>query len=142
MRKTDLRNGDIVVTRDGSLGVVILDENNEKILFQLDGMDSLENYSDDLQNDFLGMTELDVMEIHHDACFLDFMLGEPVPDIIRENGWHRPDEEEKKKLFEHADEFREEEVEDLKKRIIEVPVESVTDSTELLSVKKDSLESI
>ena len=99
MRKTDLRNGDIVVTRDGSLGVVILDENNEKILFQLDGMDSLENYSDDLQNDFLGMTELDVMEIHHDACFLDFMLGEPVPDIIRENGWHRPDEEERKNFL-------------------------------------------
>lgn len=130
MRKTELRNGDIIVTRDGSLGVVILDEDNAKILFQLDGMDSLENYSDDLRNEFLGMTELDVMQIHHDACFLDFMLGEPVPDIIRENGWHRPNEEERKRLFEYADEFREEEIEDLKKRIIEVPIESVTDSTD------------
>lgn len=97
MRKTDLVNGDIVVTRDGSLGVVILDENNAKILFQLDGMDSLENYSEDLKNDFLGMTELDVMEIHHKAHFLDFVLGEPMPDITRDHRWHRPDEKGKKK---------------------------------------------
>lgn len=119
MRKTDLKNGDIVVTRDGSLGVVILDENNAKILFQLDGMDSLENYSDDLRNDFLGMTELDVMEIHHEACFLDFMLGEPVPDITRDNGWHRPDEEERKRLFDQ-EELQDETVEELKGRIIDV----------------------
>lgn len=120
MRKTDLRNGDIVVTRDGSLGVVILDENNAKILFQLDGMDSLENYSDDLRNDFMGMKELDVMEIHHEACFLDFMLGEPIPDISRDNSWHRPDEEERKRLFDQEENLEDESIEDLKGRIIEV----------------------
>lgn len=84
---------------------ISLDEDNAKILFQLDGMDSLENYSADLRNDFLRMTELDVMEIHHKAHFLDFVLGEPMPDITRDHRWHRPDEKGKKRLFEQEEEL-------------------------------------
>lgn len=116
MHKKNLRNGDIIVTRDGSLGVVILDDDNEKILFQLDGMDSLENYNDDLIHDFLDMTELDVMEIYHDACFLDFMIGTAIPDIVRQDDWHRPTEEERTSVMEFDEEMRNEWIEELKKQ--------------------------
>ena len=48
MKKEELMNGSIVVTRGGYLGVVIRDEDDGYILYQKIGIDDLADFNDDL----------------------------------------------------------------------------------------------
>ena len=77
--KSDLRTGDIVVTRDGSLGVVILDTNI--ILYQNNGFDDLDLFTEDLMSDD-ECRQCDIMEVYdgHEGAigFLDYNGCDPI----------------------------------------------------------------
>lgn len=89
--KKDLKTGDIVVLRDGELGVVIVEK--EVILFQNNGMDYLDEYEDDLLlNRELNVPECDIMQVlrgWYDSAisFLDPYDGEMVFERVDDIGF-------------------------------------------------------
>ena len=48
MKKEDLRNGDIIVLREGELGIYL--ETSRVIVYQTNGMDDIDMFDDDLRN--------------------------------------------------------------------------------------------
>jgi len=93
MKKNELKNGDITVFRNGSLGVVILKENCGYILFSDKGYEDLENYTEDMmyeypegENDFC-----DIMQVYRDnggICFYSYTDGTLV--FERDTNWENP----------------------------------------------------
>ena len=88
--KKDLKNGDIVITRGGEPGVVILDK--QIIIYKNDGYDEFDMYTDDLMSDD-DEREWDIMQVYQGSnnfSFLDYN-GE-IPVFVREE---EPDLSEK-----------------------------------------------
>ena len=86
MRKTftkkDLRNGDIVVTRSGEPGVAILDK--EIIIYQNDGFDMFELFTDDLMSND-DVRQCDIMKVYQEDSLFGFLdLDGMIPVFERE----------------------------------------------------------
>lgn len=69
MTKEDLKHGNVIETREGFRYFYIKDKNNyyDGLLFNLDGKDfdlSINNYSDDLTYDYMGLHYLDIMKVY------------------------------------------------------------------------------
>lgn len=85
MKKTDLMTGDIVVTRNGELGVIILEK--DIILYQNSGMDSLSMFTDDMLSEE-GETDWDIEKVYRAEggsaiSFYDYKDCDPIYE--REN---------------------------------------------------------
>ena len=96
LEKKDLRTGDIVVLRNGSIGVVILESNI--ILYQKDGYDDLDYFSDDLKDITDDDRRFDIMEVYRNSGpigFLDYKDSDPI--------FERDDEEETEQGTERID---------------------------------------
>ena len=99
MKKEELTNGSIVVTRDGYLGVVIKydDGDGGYILYQEIGMDDLDLFNDNLTSE--DGEAWDIMEVFGDLSgtysFYNIESSNPNPDWSRENGWQRPTPKER-----------------------------------------------
>lgn len=77
MKKSDLLTGDIVVTRGGELGVVILEK--DIILYQTSGFDDLDLFTEDLMS-VDECRNCDIMEVYSSIGpigFLDYKDDEP-----------------------------------------------------------------
>lgn len=80
IKKSELMTGDIVVTRTGSLGVVILEKNI--ILYQNSGYDELDLFTDNMLSDD-DCRDCDIMEVYRAPGgaaigFLDYNDDEPL----------------------------------------------------------------
>lgn len=87
--KQDLLTGDIVVTRCGQLGVIILEK--DIILYQNAGMDVLSMYTDDLQDetDEVEGADWDIMEVYRAEgggaiSFYDYKDCDPIYERVVE----------------------------------------------------------
>lgn len=92
MKKQDLRNGDIVLTRGGELGVVILDL--EYVLYQNIGMDDLILFTDDLLADGLER-DFDIMEVYRGCSFIDLEDEMPIYQRLDDAGIQEIEEQYK-----------------------------------------------
>ena len=98
MKKSELMNGDIVVTRSGEVAVVIYNDTEKYLLYQNSGWESLGDYDDNMV--YLYSREEEgfdaIMQIYRATCvgFLDFEEEEPIYE--REYTWTRPGEDEKR----------------------------------------------
>lgn len=119
MKKEELMNGDIVVTRDGYLGVVIRDGDNrlnDRILYQEIGWDDLDSFRDDLTSEYDG-EDGDIMEVYRSVnSFLEIDGDDPMPDWSREIGWQRPTAEERKAREEEREKQRLEMLEEMRQQ--------------------------
>lgn len=100
MKKEEFKNGDIIVFRNGDLGLYL--QEWEIILFQEDGYDELDDYNDALEyepaydeNDH----DYDMMQIFRDPfggppSFFDYEENMLVYE--RDRNWRRPGKEERK----------------------------------------------
>lgn len=93
MTKKDLLTGDIIVNRSGYLGVVLKDE--DTVLYQLIGSDSLSEFNDDLTFDDEDYRDGDIMQVYRDSSFFDVDNNEDCPIFQRDYLWHRPSKEER-----------------------------------------------
>ena len=93
MTKKDLLTGDIIVNRSGYLGVVL--KNEDTILYQLIGSDSLSEFNDDLTFDDEDYRDGDIMQVYRDSSFFDVDNNEDCPIFQRDYLWHRPSKEER-----------------------------------------------
>lgn len=96
MTKKELRTGDVIVNREGYLGVVLKDE--EYILYQEIGMDYLDEFDDDLVYNDDDYRNGDIMEVYRGCSFLDYEDG----DIVwqRDKEWICPTAEERRERCE------------------------------------------
>ena len=78
MTKKDLMTGDIIVNRGGYLGVVLKED--DKVLYQYIGSDSLSDFNDDLTFDDEDYRDGDIMEVYRGISFLDVENNEDAPD--------------------------------------------------------------
>lgn len=97
MKKNELMTGDIVVMRSGLLGVVIRNAQEDYLLYQSNGLESLEDYDDDMNWLYGSGDDSDsVMLIYRNEYgaigFNDFEDIEPIYE--RDYNWVRPTEEE------------------------------------------------
>lgn len=60
MTKQELRDGMIIETRDGKIGLVL-----SGYIYYDDGYDELENYNDDLTTGYCDIKELDIVNVYH-----------------------------------------------------------------------------
>ena len=93
MTKKDLLTGDIIVNRSGYLGVVLKDE--DTVLYQLIGSDSLSEFNDDLTFDDEDYRDGDIMQVYRDSSFFDVDNNEDCPIFQRDYSWLRPSKEER-----------------------------------------------
>lgn len=85
MTINELKNGNIILNRQGTPGVVI---NEDYIIYQNRGMDWLDNFFEDLSYFDGDRTEFDIMEVYEQGCFSDYMDYTRV--WKRNENWHRP----------------------------------------------------
>ena len=93
MKKEDLRNGDIIVLREGELGIYL--ETSRVIVYQTIGMDDIDMFDDDLRN-IENEPEYDIMRVYRGdwaISFLDYDDDDPIYE--RDETWERPSEEER-----------------------------------------------
>lgn len=88
MKKTNLKNGDIIVNREGYLGIVILDE--ERIIYQFNGSDYLFDFNEDLTLIDDQYSNGDIMEIYRGTDFYEVNLNQEKPLYQRDTSWQRP----------------------------------------------------
>lgn len=92
MTKKDLLTGDIIVNRGGYLGVVLKED--ESVLYQYIGSDSLSEFNDDLTFDDEDYRDGDIMEVYRHCSFLDIENEDDIPIYARDPKWRRPTKEE------------------------------------------------
>ena len=114
MTKKDLMTGDIIVNRGGYLGVVL--KENDSILYQLIGSDSLSDFNDDLTFDDASYREGDIMQVYRDSSFLDVDNGDAAPVYQRDFSWHRPSNEERKACEKALEEERQKNLAEMRKK--------------------------
>lgn len=115
MTKKDLRTGDIIVTRNGELGVVL--EEEEIILYQFDGSDMLDEFKDDLTYEDEDYTDCDIMEVYRGNTFFDVDNDDDVPIYQRDPDWVRPSKEEMEARRKALEEEHKREFEEMQKDI-------------------------
>ena len=98
MRKNELENGDIIVLRDGELGLYLAEA--EAFIYQESGSDDVDTtYNDDLTDIFYG-PEFDVMQVYRSwigvLSFRDYENGRLV--FERDAAWKRPSKEEREAM--------------------------------------------
>ncbi len=80
--KKDLRNGDIVVTRGGEPGVVILDK--QIIIYKNDGYDEFDMFTDNLMSDD-DERQCDIMQVYQGSNHFSFLdYNDEIPAFVRE----------------------------------------------------------
>lgn len=101
MKKSDLRNGDLIVNAEGDLGVVIVDL--ERIFYQNNGSEFLDSFDEDLTlvERFYDST---IMQVYRDLDFYEVENEDGNPIYERDCKWRRPTKEE----MEENDRIREE----------------------------------
>ena len=119
MKKEELVNGSIVVTREGYLGVVIKNDGEGYILYQEIGMDDLDLFNEDLTSEADG-EEWDIMEVYGSHLgvysFYDVEHNHPDPDWTRETGWERPTAEEREARAAEFEKQRLQQVEEMRRQ--------------------------
>lgn len=113
MTKKDLLTGDIIVNRGGYLGVVLKDE--DTILYQLIGSDSLFEFNDDLTFDDEDYRDGDIMQVYRGNTFLDVENDEGMPIYQRDFYWQRPSKEEIEAREKTFEEQRQKKLEEMRK---------------------------
>ena len=102
MKLADLRNFDLVVLRDGSLGIVLEKDNDVFILYQEGGYDDADEIFDEDLKDYCNGPEYDIMQVYRTDCcgILCDVTYEDDGDLIfeRDENWVRPSEEEREKI--------------------------------------------
>ena len=96
MKKNELRNGDIVITRDGYVGVVIKTESEEYIMYANEsGYDSLDDYNEDMIHEY-DPGDPDIMQVYRTdsgiCSFMDYDDFEPIYE--RDYTWIKPSKEQ------------------------------------------------
>ena len=102
MKLADLRNFDLVVLRDGSLGIVLEKDDDVYILYQEGGCDDADETFDEDLKDFCNGPEFDIMQVYRTDCcgILCDVTYEDDGELIfeRDENWVRPSEEEREKI--------------------------------------------
>ena len=97
MKKNELRNGDIVILRDGAIGFYRVDE--DVIIYQKSGYDSVDDMFDDDLRSFDGEAEFDIMQVYRAESgvisFTDYEDGDLI--FERDEAWIGPEKEGKEK---------------------------------------------
>lgn len=114
MTKKDLMTGDIIVNRGGYLGVII--KENDSVLYQRIGSDSLSDFNDDLSFDEASYRDGDVMQVYRDSSFLDIENDDAIPVYQRDFSWHRPSDEERKSREKALEEERQKNLAEMRKK--------------------------
>ena len=114
MTKKDLMTGDVIVNRGGYLGVVL--KENDSILYQLIGSDSLSDFNDDLTFDDASYRDGDVMQVYRDISFLDIENDEAAPVYQRDFSWHRPSKEEREAREKALEDERQKNLDEMRKK--------------------------
>lgn len=132
MKKNELRNGDIVITRDGYMGVVIKGESEDYILFkECFDYDFLFNYDEDMihEDDPEEGTIMKVYRSNSEICgFISYEDGDLV--FERDTAWIRPTKEEREAREEAKRIAREKEMAEMKKRREEAQKHLITIMTQ------------
>lgn len=81
--KKDLLTGDIVVTRCGELGVVLAEQ--EYILYQNDGLDFLDMFTDDLIFEEDDDRRWDIMKVYRGGALSFYDYDDVIPVYERED---------------------------------------------------------
>lgn len=113
MTKKDLMTGDIIVNRSGYLGVILKDE--DTVLYQLIGSDSLSEFNDDLTFDDEDYRDGDIMQVYRGNTFLDVDNNEEAPIYQRDYSWHRPSKEEREAYEKALEEERQKNLDEMRK---------------------------
>lgn len=92
MTKENLLTGDIIVNREGYLGIVIKELNT--IYYQAIGSDPLDDFGNDLKYIFDDDENSDIMEVYRHCSFLDIDNEDNIPIYARDPKWHRPTKDE------------------------------------------------
>lgn len=83
MKKKDLLSGDIIMQRDGELGIVLVED--DCILFQRYGKDELSFFNDDLTYlDNCEENEEDIIRVYRDCSFYDIQCNHVEPIFKRD----------------------------------------------------------
>ena len=113
MTKKDLMTGDIIVNRSGYLGVILKDE--DTVLYQLIGSDSLSEFNDDLTFDDVDYRDGDIMQVYRGNSFLDVDNDEDFPVYQRDFSWQRPTNEEREAHERRLEEKRQKNLYEMRK---------------------------
>ena len=93
MKKEDLRNGDIIVLREGELGIYL--ETSRVIVYQTAGMDDIDMFDDDLRS-IDKESDFDIMRVYRGDWAISFYdYDDDAPIFERDETWERPSEEER-----------------------------------------------
>lgn len=108
MKLNELKNGDIIVMRDGYTGIVLYSEAEKYILLPDAGFEFLVMYNDDMT--YESMHESDIMLVYrpdkYDRDPVTFQnIEERYPLYVRDENWHRPTKEE---ILAHEEQIRKE----------------------------------
>lgn len=129
MKREELRNCDLVVLRDGSLGI-ILERNDEVfILYQEMGFDILDLHYDEDMKEVMDGPEYDIMQVYHsDYGIVSFATYEDDGDLVfeRDENWVRPSEEERAEIDRKRREALEQESARLHERALKTKVNVIT----------------
>lgn len=149
MKKEELMNGSIVVTRGGYLGVVIRDEDDGYILYQKIGIDDLADFNDDLTSK--DGEDWDIMEVYGDrfncCSFRAIDHDDPNPVWFREYDWHHPTAEEReareaeweKKRLQMVEEMRRQEEARMREVYISVITQCCLGSRAKVQITRDDV---
>lgn len=96
MTEKDLRTGDVVLQRDGNIGMYIEKNDDGFIVYQSTGYDFIDQFNDGDLTDASGESEFDIMQVYReDDGVLDFLYYEDGELIFeRDAAWTRPSAEE------------------------------------------------
>ncbi len=140
MKKEEFKNGDIIVFRNGDLGVFLKEW--ETILYQEDGYDYLEDFNDALEYELADDENdhsFDIMEVFRPwfggaPSFFDHEENELV--YVRDKKWRRPSAEERRAAREALEAARAAQKEENQKRMAAAreKMEEMRKSGELLTV--------
>lgn len=123
MTKKDLMTGDIIVNRSGYLGVILKDE--DTVLYQLIGSDSLSEFNDDLTFDDADYRDGDIMQVYRNSSFLDVDNGEAFPVYQRDFSWQRPTKEEREAYERRLEEKRRKNLDEMRKKLDSLKADSI-----------------
>ena len=149
MKKNELRNGDIVITRDGFMGVVIKTEVEEYIMYSNEGgYDLLEDYNEEMVHEY-DPEEANIMQVYRadsGVCsFFDYEDFEPI--FERDDAWTRPTKEEMEareevKKIEHEKEKAEmkKRMENAQKHLITIMTQAFYGNRTITQIKKDGVD--
>lgn len=95
------------------LGVVLKED--DKVLYQYIGSDSLSEFNDDLTFNDENYRDGDIMEVYRGISFLDVDNNEDVPDYQRNPDWRRPAKDEFEAKEKVLEEERQQRLEEMRK---------------------------